>query len=275
MKLKWLPLLLCIISFFTLPSFAQDVTDENNSSFKLSLNYNSNLNYYGRTDSLKSSGVFPLAELWFTPNFYVNAAPVFVNNKVQSMEYAGSVASIGYLHTSTKWISNTYLLKPFYKEESKLVQSVLKAQAGTSVTFLSKIINLTAGGDLKISNAIDYGAMAGVDHIFRIPLLKNAVLVIDPSIYTYAGTQRFTSTYKTKTGGLFPREQQVTETNQKFNILSYEASMPVIISKGKAQLIATPSFVMPQNLISSSNSTAAAENGENTFYITLGVKYTF
>ena len=275
MKLKGLPLIIFIFSFYTLPSFAQEAADENKSSFKISLNYNSNLNYYGRTDSLKSSGVFPLAELWFTPNFYVNAAPVFVNNKVQSMEYAGSVASVGYLHTSTKWISNTYLLKPFYKEDSKLVQSALTAQAGSSITFLSKLINLTAGGDIKLSKQVDFGAMAGADHIFRIPASKNIVLVIDPSFYSYAGTQRFSNSYKRKTGGLFPKEQVVTETNQKFNILSYEASVPVIISKGKAQLITTPSYVMPQHLMNSSNNAAAAEKGEDTFYVTLGLKYSF
>src|SRR5215211_4525068 len=53
----------------------QDSTEK--TKFKLSVNYNSNLNYYGRTDSLKSTGVFPLAELWFTPKVYVSAAPIF------------------------------------------------------------------------------------------------------------------------------------------------------------------------------------------------------
>src|SRR5258705_1873839 len=62
--------------------------------FKLSLNYNSGLNYYGRTDSLRSSGVFPLAELWFSQSFYVNAAPIFVNNEVSKFDYAGTVASV-------------------------------------------------------------------------------------------------------------------------------------------------------------------------------------
>src|SRR5258706_14341243 len=55
--------------------------------FKIGAYYNSALNYYGRTDSLKSSGIFPIAELWFNKNFYVTAAPVFVNNSVASFDY--------------------------------------------------------------------------------------------------------------------------------------------------------------------------------------------
>src|SRR6266542_651536 len=110
---------ICIILslFISQVALAQsDSTEKQKPKFKLSINYNSGLNYYGRTDSLKSTGVFPLAELWFTKDVYVNAAPVFVNNAVQSMEYAGTVKSLGYLHVTDKWISNLYLLKPFYKQ---------------------------------------------------------------------------------------------------------------------------------------------------------------
>ena len=119
-------LLLC--SAFVSASAQKDSTQKTQPQFKLSLNYNTGLNYFGRTDSLKSGGFFPLAELWLTPNFYVNAAPIFVNNAVQSFAYAGTVATVGYQKVSDKWISSVYVLKPFYKENSDLVQSALKAQ---------------------------------------------------------------------------------------------------------------------------------------------------
>src|SRR5687767_5218409 len=86
--------------------------------FKLGVYYNTNLNYFGRTDSLRSSGVFPLAELWITKELYINAAPIFVNNKTQSFDYAGSVATIGYRYTapSNKLAGNIYFVKPFYDD---------------------------------------------------------------------------------------------------------------------------------------------------------------
>ena len=108
---KIITLISIIVSIYS-NAQTPDSTKPQGVKFKLSVNYNSGLNYYGRTDSLKSTGIFPLAEIWFTPKFYINAAPVFVNNKLQTMQYAGSVASIGYLNVTKKWISNLYLLKP-------------------------------------------------------------------------------------------------------------------------------------------------------------------
>jgi hypothetical protein len=98
-------LFISLVFFINCSGQTSDTTKQK-VQFKLSLNYNSSLNYYGRTDSLRSSGVFPMAELWFTPNFYINAAPIFVNNKVSNFDYAGTVASIGYQHVSDKWINS-------------------------------------------------------------------------------------------------------------------------------------------------------------------------
>ena len=254
---------------------ALDTTQQQGIKFKLSLNYNSGLNYYGRTDSLKSTGIFPLAEVWLNPKFYMNAAPVFVNNKVQTMQYAGTVASIGFLNVTDKWISNLYLVKPFYTKNSQIVQSALKAQTGASFTALNKGLNFSLGGDIKYSDQFDFGAMAGVDHIFRFQNKDNSVIVLDPSFTANAGTQNFSKTYKKKTGFLLPREQQITEDYQKFNILSFEVSMPVIYSKNKVQVIATPAYVLPQNLVKIEGRPDLTEIGQNMFYTTLAIKYNF
>src|SRR6267154_346864 len=88
-----------LLSFFTRAT-AQIDSIKNKVQFKLGAFYNTNLNYYGRTDSLRSSGFFPLAELWFNENFYINAAPVFVNNTSASFAYAGIVTTAGYQFTS-------------------------------------------------------------------------------------------------------------------------------------------------------------------------------
>lgn len=252
-----------------------DSTGNSKVQFKLSVNYNSGLNYYGRTDSLKSKGLFPLAEIWFSPKFYVNGAPILVYNKLQSLQYAGSVTTLGYLNVTSKWISNLYVLKPFYKESSELVQSALKAQTGASFTFLNKVLNLSFGGDMKFSDKLDFGTTAGIDHIVRIQNKDNSVIVIDPSLSLNAGTQNFSKSYTKKTGGIFPRDQQVTENIQAFNVLSIEASVPLIYNKGKMQLIATPAYVSPKNLIQVKGWPDLSETGKNMFYTTLTAKYTF
>jgi hypothetical protein len=265
-----------IFSFFALTGHAQ-TTDSTDRSvkLKLSLNYNTGLNYYGRTDSLKSTGIFPLAEIWFSPKVYINAAPVFVTNKLQTMQYAGSVASLGYLNVTDKWISNLYFLKPFYKQNSELVQSALKAQAGASFTALSKALNFSFGGDVKYSDQFDFALLAGADHIFRFKNKDSSIIVLDPSFTANGGTQNFSKTYQKKVGNIFPTQQQVTETYQQFNLLSFEVSMPMIYSKNKFQLIVTPAYVLPKNLVKIQGRSDLSEIGKNMFYTTFAVKYAF
>jgi hypothetical protein len=244
-------------------------------SFKLGIFYNSYLNYYGRTNNVKNAGFFPLAEFWLDKNFYINAAPVFIFNKTTRLEYAGTVATAGYKFTSTnnKVSGNFYVVKPFYKENTSLVQSALKAQGAGSLTVLNKILNFTAGGDIKFSSKTDYGVNAGIDHIFRQEFPGKYILVIDPSAYVYAGTQQFNKTYYEDVLGteLLAPQQNVN----KFSILSYEFSVPVIFVKGKWQLIAVPAYVLPQNIYSVPDRPDLAESGDNLFYITAGIKVNF
>lgn len=260
-------------------AYAQsDSTGKQRPTFKIGLNYNSALNYYGRTDSLKSTGVFPMAEWWPTKDLYINAAPVFVNNAVQSMVYAGTVTSFGYLHITDKWITNLYVLKPFYRQSSQLVQSALKGQAGMSFSKLNKALNFNFGGDLKFSDKMDVGATAGLDHLIRKELSKGSVLVIDPSFYAYAGTQNFTNTYYKKNPGfvLLPgTTEQVKENVTRFNVLAYECSVPVVFSRGKWMGLFTPAYILPQNLITVPGRPDLSERGSNLFYASLGLKYAF
>jgi len=267
-----------IITFAARSQSAEGEKEQQKTSFKLGVNYNTNLNYYGRTDSLRSSGFFPLAELWFNESFYLNAAPVFVSNKISSFDYAGTVAAAGYqFNSENKWLGNIYFLKPFYKDNSQLVQSALKAQAGMTLTWLNKAINLTGGGDMKFSDKIDYGATGGLDHIFRFQFDDQSVLVIDPSAYVYAGTQQFTNTYYKQSNFIFfpGFEEQVTEKVKSFNILAYEFSSPLILAKGKFQLLFTPSWIIPQNLIEVEARPDLTERGKEMFYATIGAKVTF
>ena len=267
-----------VLAIFFQANAQTDSTAKKRTQFKLSINYNTGLNYYGRTDSLKSSGFFPLAELWFTPDFYINAAPVFVNNSMQRFNYAGTVTTLGYQHVSGKWLTNIYVMKPFYKQSSELVQSALKAQTGLNLSFLNKVLNINGGADVKYSDKLDYGTTAGFDHIFRISFKNNSTIVVDPSFTTSAGTQNFTNTYYQKTKGFlfFPGStQQVSQNTQQFNILAYEFSLPFIYIKGHWQLLITPSFVMPQNLLSIPNHPELSERGTDLFYSTIAAKYLF
>jgi hypothetical protein len=272
-------LLLILVGFFSNAQTEQQAAEKKATEFKISANYNTGLNYYGRVDSLKSSGFFPLAELWFNESFYINAAPVFVNNSAVSFKYAGTITTAGYqFNSNNKWLGNIYVVKPFYKESSELVQSALKAQSAMTLTWLNKYLNITGGADVKFSDKTDYGVTAGIDHIFRHQVNDKSVLVIDPSVYINAGTQQFTNSYiKKKSPFLFfpGNEEVVTETANKFNILSYEISAPVIFATGKLQLLFTPAYVIPQNLLAVEGRPDLSEKGDKMFYATFGAKMSF
>jgi len=274
---SWL-LLFALLLPVLIKAQSDSTLNEDKLQFKLGVYYNSNLNYYGRTDSLRSSGIFPLAEIWLNKNFYINAAPIFVNNRITSFDYAGTVTTAGFRFSSNnKFAGNIYFVRPFYESKSELPQSALKGQLAATATGLNKFINLTAGADVKFSDKTDYGATVGLDHIFRFELPASSVLVIDPSVYLYAGTQQFTKSYYKQNSFLFfpGVEQTVSESVNNFNVLAYEFSVPVIYAKGKWQLLFSPSYVIPQNLIKVENRPDLSERGQKLFYATLGAKITF
>ena len=263
------------LSLYALTAAAQ--SDTSKVLFKLSINYNSNLNYYGRTDSMRSSGVFPMAEVWSPSGWYINAAPIFVKNKIQNLAYAGTVATVGYQKVSESWIHHAYLLKPFYTEEAQLVQSALKVQTGFTLSHLNNIANITAGADLKFSDKIDLGTTLGIDRIFAIQPEKYNLL-IDPSVYLYAGSQQFSKTYTTKKNRgilLPPSTTENTRNVSRFHVLAYEFSVPVIYTEKNLQLSFIPALVLPQNLMVVEGRPELSEQGKNTLYLTLGAKYTF
>jgi len=86
---------------------------------------------------LKKQWCFPNGRIWFNKNFYVTAAPVFVNNSVASFDYAGTVATAGFQFNEKINVWNVYFVKPFYESSSQLVQSALKAP-GSNVFFLAE-----------------------------------------------------------------------------------------------------------------------------------------
>lgn len=252
--------------------------EKNKPEFRLGAFYSSRLHYYGRTDSLRSSGFFPLAELALSKHFYIQAAPVFVTNVATPFEYAGTVATAGFRFLKeNKHNTHIYLVKPIYRDNSQLVQSALKWQAAASFSWLNRVLNITAGADMKFSDNTDYGLMAGVDHIFRGKLSANWVLVADPSAYVHAGTQQFARTAYRKNGFLiFPGiQQEVTEQVQRFNVLSYEFSLPVILANNQLQLLVIPAYVVPRNLVKVENRPDLSERGREMLYFTGGVKWSF
>lgn len=257
-------------------SLAQESNTKESQKDELSasINYQSALHYFGRTDSLKSSGLFPSVGFQSKTGLYAQGNFIFVQNASQATTYTGTTIEAGYRFPQSDHFSGNLFYSQFlYNDKSALVQSALQSQTGINLSYLNKVINLNGGVDLKFSNQTDVGATLGLDHLFLFKIgMKHSAIAINPSVYAYAGTQKFTNTYLEKKNILgFPVTQQTTEQVTQFNILSYEVSAPVVFVSGKFNASVTPSYVIPQNLVTISGRPDLSERGKEMFYVTLSI----
>lgn len=241
--------------------------------------YNSGLNYYGRVDSLHSKAMYPSVGIVLSDGLYANASFVFIGNSLGTM-YAATLLEGGYNFKDHNghWAGNLSATQYFYRPGLDLVQSAIKESASATITHLNKIVNITIGANFKWSDQADYGGQAGLDHIIRLPHIfgQKDIIVLDPSANVYAGTQNFTTSYYEKRELLvFPvGEQQITTSSQVFNVLAYECSFPIVYGYKKLNILLTPSYVMPQHLLTVPGQPALSEYGSNLFYFTATVKFT-
>jgi hypothetical protein len=246
-------------------------------TFTTGVGINSNLNYYGRTDSLKSQAIYPFAGIALHNGLYLFTNVIFINNAIATT-YAATTLEAGYKFENKKknWKGNIFGSRFFYTADVNLVQSVVKEQAGINLSNTNKVLSVYGGADAKFSDQCDFGAYAGVNHAFRIDSVgKRGVLVITPAVYSYFGTQRFSKTWLQEKHLLFipVGSQAVTQNSSRFSIMSYELSCPVIYGYGKMNIIVTPAFVIPQHVISDNKS--SSQKADNLFYTTAAIRFDF
>lgn len=279
MKTKNCLFRLLMIILFPAGLFAQkkDTKKTEKDQFSASVNYQSALHYFGRTDSLRSSGLFPTVGFQSKTGLYAQGSFIFIQNATQSSAYTGSILEAGYRFPQTDhFAGNVFYSQFLYKDNSTLVQSALKSQTGINLSYLNNIVNINGGADLKFSNQTDLGITLGLDHLFLFTKgLQNAAFAIDPSVYAYAGTQKFTNTYLEKKTVLgIPVTQQTTEQVTQLNMLSYELSVPVVFVTGKFNASFTPSYTIPQNLVVVPGRPDLSERGKKLFYVTVSLGVT-
>ena len=94
-KLKSITLI--VIGLFTFcTSNSQNIQDSAKNEFSASINYQSNLHYFGRVDSLKSSGILPVIGLKSKTGLYLNSTFIFVQNAATPLNYAATILEAGY-----------------------------------------------------------------------------------------------------------------------------------------------------------------------------------
>ncbi len=280
-KLKSISFIIVGLLIYT-ASQSQNVDDSAKNEFSASINYQSALHYFGRVDSLKSSGVFPVIGLKSKIGVYLNSSFIFIKNSLTSLSYTGTILEAGYNFPYNKNFSGKVYYNYFlYQDKSVLEQAALKGQGGINTAYNNKLVNVNLGGDVKLSNnQTDFGLTFGLDRLFLFyDLIQKAVLAINPSAYVYSGTHNYFQNVKKNNGQglgnlLNPNSSSIQQAKQ-FEILSYELTLPVVLAKGKFNAYLSPSYVIPQNLVTVSGRPDLSERGSNLFYITAGIGYRF
>ncbi len=270
---------LCIFLGFSLSSQAQIETPKKTIATVISgLSYSPKLHYYGRTDELKSSALMPTVLVQFDSlGLYLTGSTVFTTNTVQPLEYAATVTEIGYKFGKKQGIAGSIYGDKFFYQNKTLVQSALQGQVGLNLSHLNKVANINLTSIAAFSDKTDFFASAGLEHPIVMRTGKS-VFVVTPTAVANAGTQSFTNTYfkNNKFLGIPISNQSTTQTTQVFNLLSYEFSMPVVWVFNNIFLVATPGYVMPQNVVTTSGNTeVVSRNGTNLFYVNLSLLYSF
>ena len=236
------------------------------------------LHYFGRTDSLKSNALLPTFTVQFdSVGLYGSGTAVFLSNTMQSFEYAGTIIEAGYRFGKQKGLTGNIYGNKFFYNTTQLPQSAFQEQVGANFNYLMKPFNISATGSSAFSKErTDFFASTGVNKFFK-KKLKNGVFLISPTYVLNAGSQNFSNVRMRSSllGGITGTGQQTIEKNRTFKILSHEISVPLIYARKHIYFILTPSYVIPENVVTIPNRPDLSEYAKNLFYANATILYSF
>ena len=261
------------------------------SYIKIQTSYLTNYVYGGRKDAITYPYLTPSIEYNHKSGLYASASLSYLANNnsridVSNIELGYSSDTIG------KFSGSVFLNKSFYNSNSKNVQSDVNLTTGLSIVFDAKYVNLTAAASLIIGSGNDFALTLSADHTFYLHDDAKYSLSITPTVATYFGGTGFYQTGKVKkrNNNLPPGTTYTITSPQKFQLLSYEFTVPIYFDKDKWGLFFTPTYAIAVNPVITSykftlrngnplpgpNATGTiAEQLSNSFFAEFGVYYKF
>lgn len=283
----------------------KDSSSDKKSFFKVDANYLSNAIYSGRKDSsvvpyLRSSiGYFNKS------GFYINGGASLLVSPTDTKRIDLVTLETGYaFNISKKLEGEITAAKFFYTDQSYAVTSELKAITGINLGYDAGVVAINAGADLLFSNNTDIFTNLKISHYFEMGQ-DTKKWAISPAIEMNAGTQYYNQAYyqnrkftfattgnsgavtsgathgkghansgtgTTSSGSSSIIKTLVFNDKNKFAVLDYEISVPVIYETGHWSFYATPDFAIPVNAASYGvDGVLQKEQLSNSFFIEIGM----
>jgi hypothetical protein len=257
-----------MLLFLNVQFIYAQTTKEKKRYVSIGASYSSNMNFYGRTDSVSCSGFSPYVEVGFFKNASISLSPTFISDAFQTMAYSGLSASFDLQKSVGDWYLSGGVSKSFYTNNSYLTQSVVNGQLYSYITYFNDLLNLSGGADVKISDRTDYVFNVGLDHSFVKNDENDGTWLIDPTLNASIGTHQFSRSFlDSKYFGIVNNELS------KMRLLSTELSVPILYLKGPVFMMLSPAYVVPMNLLKVGG--VIRETGKTQFFLSATLRYKF
>lgn len=260
------------------------------SYFKFQASYLTNSVYAGRKDTAALPYFTPSIEYNHKSGLYFGASISYLANNNSKIDLWSLDA--GYSFNIIKKLSaNIYINKPFYNSNSRNVQSDVNFYTGATLTYDTKLINLSATGNVMFGSENDFSLIFTLDHQFSWDGKKDAIWTISPMLNTYLGSVGFYQNYKfqrVNPRNNLPQTVNVTISSpNQFQVLSYEFSLPIYFDKIKWGVFLHPTFAIPVNPVITTYKatgpfggviipeTKITENISNTLFAEFGIYFKF
>lgn len=258
-------------------------------TLKGSINFISNNVFYGRADTTTTPIVIPQLKVTFKNGMYISSSFYFLpSNTTQKVDGGNLVA--GYNFDLTDNLSgSTSFTKLFYNSKSTEIGSSISSTLSAGLDYdINSIITPSLQVEysfIKNGFSDDLVINGGLSHDFsKVGLWgSNDIGVISPTIEVNAGTQNFydsylvTKKYKITAKNLakYPSVAKLLNKLNKFNLLDYEFSIPVVYKSGPLILTFNPTYAITLNSLPPAISKYTPPLNSNLFYFTLGAIYKF
>lgn len=260
------------------------------SYFKIQASYLSNSVYGGRKDSLALPYFTPSLEYNHKSGAYASASFGLLPNSSFKQDFFSLDAGFMF-DTSHHFGGGFFVNKLFYNDSSKNVQSSVNFTTGGLLSYYTKVVNITSVVTAMFGSKTDVALNFSLEHSFNLENdTSNYALTITPTFAAYFGSTGYYQSYKSKYRiRNFPAGTTiVVESPNKFQLLSYEISLPINYDKEKWGLFFTPTYAIAVNPVTTTF-TAYRPNGNplpqafqpppivesisNCFYANLGFYY--
>ena len=265
--------------------------DKDDNPVKVGVNFISNNVYLGRTNTTVVPIISPNLKYTLKSGIYFSGSVnILPDNKTKKVD--GGDLSAGYDFNITDDLSGTVSYsKLLYTANSTIVGSSVSSVFNGGLDYdFGTVITASASFDYSLNASgikNDKTATFGLSHdiIIKPLFADDDFLIISPAVDLNLGTQNFYSGFVSKksfksakrTAAQNALVEQYQQTLNKFTLLDYELSIPVVYKTGHFLFTLVPTLAIAQNQFKSAAvaNALALSSKTSVFYFTAGVAFKF